>query len=58
MQHEDQGGADLAGLTDLARRVSDLYAERFGVSRDPAWYLGKMSEELGEVASAYLKCAG
>lgn len=45
-------------LTELARLVSEVYAERFGVSRDPAWYLGKMTEELGEVASAYLKLAG
>lgn len=48
----------LAQLTDLARAVSDIYAERFDIKRDPAWYLGKMSEELGEVSAAYLKCAG
>ena len=48
----------IAGLTELARLVADAYAERFGIARDPAWYLGKMTEELGEVASAYLKLAG
>ncbi|MBO9451587.1 hypothetical protein J7426_15040 [Tropicibacter sp. R16_0] len=48
----------LSDLTDLARRISDIYAERFGVDRDATWYLGKMTEELGEVTSAYLKLAG
>jgi NTP pyrophosphatase (non-canonical NTP hydrolase) len=49
---------DLAALTELARRVADIYAERFEIRRDPAWYLGKMSEELGKVTSAYLKLQG
>ena len=48
----------LSDLTDLARRISDIYAERFGVERDATWYLGKMTEELGEVTSAYLKLSG
>ncbi|KIC10685.1 hypothetical protein RA19_09775 [Leisingera sp. ANG-M1] len=45
-------------MTELARLVSEVYAERFGIDRDSAWYLGKMTEELGEVASAYLKLTG
>lgn len=49
---------DLTALTELARRVSDIYAERFDINRDPTWYLGKMSEELGEVTAAYLKLQG
>ena len=48
----------LAQLSDLVRWVADLYAERFQIDRDPAWYLGKMSEELGEVNAAYLKSVG
>lgn len=48
----------LAQLSDLVRRVADLYAERFQIDRDPAWYLGKMSEELGEVNAAYLISVG
>lgn len=48
----------LAQLTELARDVGELYAARFGINRDPAWYLGKMSEELGEVTAAYLKLQG
>ena len=49
---------DLDELTAVANRVSALYAQRFGIERDAAWYLGKMTEELGEVASAYLSLAG
>ena len=48
----------VAELTELARLVSGIYADRFGITRDPAWYLGKMTEELGEVTAAYLKLAG
>jgi NTP pyrophosphatase (non-canonical NTP hydrolase) len=51
-------GVDLAQLTVLARRVSDLYAARFGIDRDPVWYLGKMSEEWGELMAAFLKYTG
>ncbi|KIC41257.1 hypothetical protein RA27_11550 [Ruegeria sp. ANG-R] len=49
---------NLRDLTELARAVSDIYAKRFEIDRDAAWYLGKMTEELGEVTSAYLKHSG
>ena len=49
---------DLDTLINLVREVSDIYADRFGIERDATWYLGKMTEELGEVTSAYLKLAG
>lgn len=55
---ERECGRNLVALTDLARAVSDIYAERFDIKRDPVWYLGKMSEELGEVTAAYLKLQG
>lgn len=55
---QESGAQDLAALTDLVREVGDLYAARFDIRRDPAWYLGKMSEELGEVSAAYLKLQG
>lgn len=48
-------------LSDLAGRickVSDIYAERFGIDRSPSWYLAKLTEELGELVSADLKCEG
>lgn len=49
---------DLSELQSLAARVSDVYAERFDVTRDAAFYLGKLTEELGEVHAAYLKTSG
>ncbi len=49
---------DLDQMTEMARRVSDIYAAHFGIERDATWYLGKMTEELGEVTSAYLSLAG
>lgn len=48
----------LQDLQALTRRISDIYAERFGVERDATWYLGKMTEELGEVTAAWLKLNG
>lgn len=38
--------------------VSDIYADRFDIERDSAWYLAKLTEELGELAAADLKRAG
>ncbi|MEX0285030.1 MAG: MazG nucleotide pyrophosphohydrolase domain-containing protein [Paracoccaceae bacterium] len=45
-------------MSDLVASVSDIYADRFEIERDAAWYLGKMAEELGELTSAYLKTSG
>ncbi|WP_413220682.1 hypothetical protein [Tritonibacter mobilis] len=56
--NQERTEQDLNQLTSAAKQVSDLYARRFGVTRDAAWYLGKMTEELGEVTSAYLSLAG
>ncbi|WP_343231155.1 hypothetical protein [Thalassovita aquimarina] len=49
---------DLERLQARAADVGRIYADNFGIERDGAFYLGKMTEELGEVASAYLKLAG
>ena len=49
---------DLTRLQARAAEVGRIYAETFGIERDEAFYLGKMTEELGEVVSAYLKLAG
>lgn len=48
----------LTVLRDQAAEVGRIYADRFGIDRDGAFYLGKMVEELGEVSAAYLKLAG
>lgn len=45
-------------LSQIATRVGAIYAERFGIERDATFYLGKLTEELGEVTAAYLKLAG
>lgn len=49
---------DLDGLSDMAQAVSDIYAERFGIDRDAAWYLAKLTEEAGELQAAWLKTSG
>ena len=48
-------------LSEIERSVasvSDIYAERFGIDRDGGWYLAKLTEELGELTAADLKCIG
>jgi len=48
----------LSGIEEDVAAVSDLYASRFEIDRDSAWYLVKLTEELGELTAADLKCAG
>ena len=48
----------LSELSELSQDVSDIYAARFGIDRDAAWHLGKLTEELGELQAAYLKTSG
>lgn len=48
----------LSRMTASVARVSDIYAERFQIERDPAWYLAKLSEELGELVAVDLKLSG
>ncbi|MEO0938716.1 MAG: MazG nucleotide pyrophosphohydrolase domain-containing protein [Pseudomonadota bacterium] len=38
--------------------MSDLYAARCGITRDELWYLAKLTEEVGELNSAYLSASG
>jgi len=52
------GEANLRKLTKQAAAVSDIYAARFDIDRDATWYLAKMTEELGELQSAYLAIQG
>lgn len=54
----DTPDPSLRELSQLAERVGQIYAERFDIDRDAAFYLGKLAEELGEVSAAYLKLAG
>lgn len=41
-----------------AALVGAIYAGRFGIDRDPAFYLGKLTEEMGEMTAAWLKLNG
>ncbi|GLY29271.1 MazG nucleotide pyrophosphohydrolase domain-containing protein [Kineosporia sp. NBRC 101731] len=52
------GGGDLRSLTAALEQVSQGYAQRFGIERDPAWFLLKLQEELGELTQAYLAVSG
>lgn len=45
----------LSETAEQVARVSDLYAERFGVKRDDDWCLLKLQEELGELVQAHLR---
>ena len=53
-----QERSDLEALVDAIDAVSVRYAERFGIRRDVAWCLLKLTEELGELTQAHLKCTG
>lgn len=48
-------------LVELQARVaavSKIYAERFDIERDRAWYALKLAEETGEACRAYLNIQG
>ncbi len=45
----------LAALGAEVAKVSDIYAQRYGVVRDGDWALIKLQEELGELAQAHLR---
>jgi len=49
---------DLAELTALVSRVSDMYERETGVRRDDDWYALKMQEELGELIAEHLRLSG
>jgi NTP pyrophosphatase (non-canonical NTP hydrolase) len=48
----------LAELTDLAAKVSDIYAERNHIKRDADWTILKLQEELGELTAEHLRLSG
>ena len=37
------------------RRISDIYAGKYGIVRDDDWYLLKLQEELGELTAGHLR---
>ena len=46
---------DITLITAKLKQVSDIYAAKFGIRRDPDWFVLKIQEELGELTSAHLK---
>ena len=46
---------NLNEISERLGKVSDIYAEKFGIRRDDDWFVLKIQEELGELSSAYLK---
>ena len=49
---------DLNELQARAARIGEIYATAFGIDRDAQFYLGKLTEELGELTAAHLKLTG
>ncbi len=48
----------LTELTDRVEQVSDIYAQRCNIRRDPDWYALKLQEEAGELVAEYLRGTG
>lgn len=48
----------LADHMACAAQVGAIYCRNFGITPDDAFFLGKLTEELGEVAAATLKLTG
>nr|WP_296769540.1 DUF4440 domain-containing protein [Rhodococcus sp. (in: high G+C Gram-positive bacteria)] len=49
------------GLNELSadvEHVSQVYAEKFGITRDASWFLLKLQEEVGELTQAFLMMTG
>ncbi|MFF3065464.1 pyrophosphatase [Oerskovia sp. NPDC057915] len=51
-------GLTLPALTERVEAVSALYAHKFGIERDPDWFVLKLTEEMGELTQAYLTATG
>lgn len=49
---------DLLRLADDAEEISQGYAGRHGITRDAAWFLLKLQEEVGELTQAFLMRIG
>jgi len=47
---------NIKDLTNDLEKVSNIYADNFGINRTPEWLLLKLMEEVGELTQAYLKC--
>ena len=55
---DDDAPLTLSGLGERVEAVSALYARKFGVDRDPDWFMLKLAEEVGELTQAFLVATG
>jgi len=55
---DDDAPLTVSGLTERVEAISALYAHKFGVERDPDWFMLKLTEEVGELTQAYLAATG
>jgi len=55
---DDDAPLGLDHLTERVEAVSALYARKFGVERDPDWFMLKLAEEVGELTQAFLAATG
>ncbi len=49
---------NLKTLIQKIEKVSELYSQKYNISRDKLWYLLKLQEEMGELTQAYLSMSG
>lgn len=49
---------DTSELTQRLERISQGYAERYGISRTDEWFMLKLQEEMGELAKAFINLQG
>jgi NTP pyrophosphatase (non-canonical NTP hydrolase) len=49
---------DISELTRQVEYISQLYASRFGITRDDDWQILKLHEEVGELTQAHLMRQG
>jgi hypothetical protein len=42
-------------LTEKVERVSLIYVNKFGITRDKSWFVLKLQEEMRELIQSYLK---
>ncbi|HEY8719889.1 pyrophosphatase [Pengzhenrongella sp.] len=49
---------DIRELTARVEHISQIYASRFGITRDADWQILKLQEEVGELTQAHLMRQG
>lgn len=49
---------DIKQLSEKLEQISQIYAEKFDIERDAAWFLLKLQEEVGELTQSFLMHTG